>query len=75
MDEASEVSDLVSEPLFNQDLDEEISALFGDEMPMQATSPLTSSIDAAAFPKVPTQTPTHAPSAEERALSEALKNL
>lgn len=76
MDEASEVSDLVSEPLTSQDLDEEISALFGDGTPDAGNPPpLISSIDAAAFPKVPTQTPTHLPSAEEKALSDALRNL
>ena len=74
MDEASEVSDLIAEPFSTgHDIDDEISALFGEESPNVPDLPPPPNlvVDAAAFPPAPT----HTISAEEKALSQALKNL
>lgn len=71
MDDASEVTELVAEPLTQQDLDDEISAMFGAEVPPDADSlpPPTETI--APFPSVP-QGPI---SPEEKALDAALKGI
>lgn len=71
MDDASEVNDLVSEPLSSQDIDDEISAMFGSEVQPDVDSlpPPTATI--APLPDVPKT----AVSAEEKALEAALKKV
>lgn len=70
MDDATEVSELVAEPLTSQDIDDEISAMFGAEVQADAGSapPPT---EIAPLPAVPK----HAPSAEEKALDAALQGI
>lgn len=71
MDDASEVTELVAEPLTQQDLDDEISAMFGSDIQPDVDSlpPPTETI--APLPDVP-QGPI---SAEEKALEAALKGI
>lgn len=71
MEEATEVTDMVAEPLSLQDLDDEIAELFGSEAASNQPPPPSVSIDSSSFPPAPT----HAISAEEAALREALKNM
>ena len=70
MDDATEVNELVSEPLSSQDIDDEISAMFGSDVQPDVDSlPPPTEID-----PLPT-VPQHAPSAEEKALEAALKKI
>ena len=72
MDDATEVSDLVAEPLSSQDLDDEISAMFGSEIQPDVDSlPPPDDVAIAPLPAVPQ----HAVSAEEKALEAALKGI
>ena len=71
MDDASEVQELVSEPLTVQDLDDEISALFGNDVPDDVDSLPPPPSEIAPLPEGPKQPI----SAEEKALEAALKGI